>query len=144
MELSSVFGGDSLKAADLQGHEPVVVIATVEMKKFDNGNKLVITFQGKKKALICNKTNANRIAFAHGTNTDNWIGKEIQLYTDLVDFQGKATEAIRVRPAPKRQPAPQPNGNGNVEFVTHDRGGYQMIESRPKRDALGDDLPPGF
>lgn len=97
MELSTVFGGDSLKASDLQGHEPTVIIANVEMKKFDNGNKLVITFEGKKKALVCNKTNANRIAYAFGSNTNNWIGQEVTLFTDLVDFQGKAVEAIRVR-----------------------------------------------
>ncbi len=110
MDIGTVFGGDSLKAADLQGHEPVVVIASVEMKKFDNGNKLVLTFQGKKKTLVVNKTNAGRIAYAHGPNTDNWIGKEIQLYTDLVDFQGKPVEAIRVRPAPKRAaPVRQPD-----------------------------------
>ncbi len=106
MELSSVFGGDTLKAADLQGREPVVVIADVQMKKFDNGNKLVITFEGKKKALVANKTNSNRIAHIHGTNTDNWIGKEVMLYTDLVDFQGKTVEAVRVRPAPRRAAAP--------------------------------------
>lgn len=104
MELSTVYGGDSLKASDLQGTEPTVTIARVEMKNFDKGNKLVITFTGKKKVLICNKTNANRIAFAYGTNTDNWIGQQIQLYVDLVDFQGKPMEAIRVRP-PARRPA---------------------------------------
>lgn len=106
MELSTVFGGDSLKAADLQGHEPTVIIASVEMKKFDSGNKLVITFEGKKKALVCNKTNANRIAYAFGTNTDNWIGQEVTLFTDLVDFQGKAVEAIRVRAKKPAAPAP--------------------------------------
>lgn len=105
MELANVFGGDSLKAADLQGHEPTVVIADVQMKKFNESNKLVITFEGKKKALICNKTNANRIAHAFGTNTDNWIGREVVLFTDLVDFQGKAVEAIRVR---ARKPAAAP------------------------------------
>lgn len=103
MEISTVFGGDTLKAADLQGQEPVVTIATVTLKEFDKGNKLVITFVGKKKALVANKTNSNRIAFLHGTNTDNWIGKKIQLYTDLVDFQGSTVEAIRVRPV-KQQP----------------------------------------
>lgn len=114
MELSNVFGGDSLKAADLQGNEPTVVIEKVEMKKFDNGNKLVLSFEGKKKTLVCNKTNANRIAYAYGTDTDNWVGQEITLFTDLVDFQGKAVEAIRVRakkkaaapPPQQRQPAP--------------------------------------
>jgi hypothetical protein len=125
MELSTVFGGDTLKAADLQGHEPTVTIATIEMKKFDNGNKLVITFEGKKKALVCNKTNANRIAHAYGTNTDNWIGKDLTLFTDLVDFQGKAVEAIRVRAkkvvhqqpqtAPQRM-APVPDDMGAEEI----------------------------
>lgn len=114
MDINAVFGGDSLKAADLQGTEPVVVISQVEMKKFDNGNKLVIHFQGKKKTLVCNKTNAKRIAFSLGANTDLWIGKEIQLYSELVDFQGQLTQAIRVRPAPARPapaaPAPAPAG----------------------------------
>lgn len=109
MELSSVFGGDTLKAADLKGHEPTVIISDVTIKKFDNGNKLVISFEGKKKALVANKTNANRIAHAYGSNTDNWIGKEIILFTDLVDFQGNTVEAIRVR-APRRSASPPRNG----------------------------------
>lgn len=112
MELSQVFGGDSLKAEDLQGAEPIVTIAKVEMKQFDKGNKLAISFVGKKKVLVCNKTNANRIAFGHGNDTDGWIGKKIQLFTDLVDFQGKTVEAIRVRPI---KDAPQPK-SAAVEF----------------------------
>ena len=137
MELSSVFGGDTLKAADLQGMEPVVVIASVTMKKFENGNKLVLTFQGKKKGLVCNKTNANRIAYVHGTNTDNWIGKEIQLFTDLVDFQGTVTQAIRVRPAPQR--------NGGGQHAIQDRGGHtSMTTTRPPAappDEHSDEIP---
>lgn len=104
MKVSQVFSGDYLKAADLGGHEPTVVIATVEVKEFEDGNKLLISFQGKKKSLVANKTNSSRIAHLYGDDTDGWVGKEIILYTDLVDFQGKAIEAIRVRPpANKRQ-----------------------------------------
>jgi hypothetical protein len=103
MELSQVFESATLKAADLQGNEPVVKIATVEQKKFDDGNKLVITFEGKKKALVCNKTNANRIASAYGTDTDAWIGKEVTLFVDQVDFKGDIVDAIRVR---VKKPAP--------------------------------------
>ena len=127
MELSTVFGGDTLKAADLQGNEPTVTIAGVEMKKFDNGNKLVITFEGKKKALVCNKTNANRIAFAYGTNTDNWVGQELTLFTDLVDFQGKAVEAIRVRAKKAVPPKATPR---RVEPVDDQRS-----------DAMDDEIP---
>lgn len=115
MELSSVFGGDTLKAADLQGHEPTVIISDVTMKKFDNGNKLVINFEGKKKALVVNKTNANRIAHAYGSNTDRWIGKEITLFVDLVDFQGNTVEAIRVR-APRRAASPPQPRDDDMPF----------------------------
>jgi hypothetical protein len=58
---------------------------------------------------VTNKTNANRIAHSFGPNTDAWIGREIVLYTDLVNFQGKTTEAIRVKvnmPTTSAKPAP--------------------------------------
>lgn len=111
MKVSEVFSGDYLKAADLQGAEPTVVIASVEVKEFDDGNKFLIAFQNKKKGLVANKTNSRRIAMLYGDDTDNWIGKEIVLYTDMVDFQGSTVEAIRVR-GPKKQPTA---GNG-AEF----------------------------
>jgi hypothetical protein len=101
MKVSQTFGGDSLKAADLNGKEHTVIIESVEEREFDGKPKYVVRFQGAKKALICNATNAKRIAFGHGDDTDGWIGKKIQLYVDLVDFQGKPVEAIRVRPIKK-------------------------------------------
>ncbi len=107
MDVDQVFGGPTLKAADLQGTEPVVTIATVELKKFDNGNKLVIQFVGKSKALVANKTNSKRIALLYGKNTDGWIGKRIQLYSEMVDFAGEPTMAIRVRQPPQAAPAQQ-------------------------------------
>jgi hypothetical protein len=97
MELSSVFSSDTLKAEDIEGKEPTVVIASVEMKKFDNGNKLILKFQNAKKALVANKTNSKRIAMMYGSDTDKWIGRPVTLYVDIVDFQGEPTEAIRVR-----------------------------------------------
>ena len=120
MELSQVFDSATLKAADLQGTEPKVRIASVEMKKFDDGNKLVITFDGKKKTLVCNKTNANRIAHAYGTDTDGWIGKEITLFVDQVDFKGEIVDAIRIRAqkpaAPKSEGDPRDTMNDEIPF----------------------------
>ena len=104
MDVNSVFSGDSLKAADLQGREIPVIIAAVDMKKFDNGNKLVLRFEGKKKTLVCNKTNAKRISSMYGPNTDLWIGNEITLYVDQVEFQGDLVDAIRIKVI-KKQPA---------------------------------------
>lgn len=111
MKVSQVFSGEYLKAADLQGAEPTVVIANVELKEFDDGNKFLITFQNKKKGLVANKTNASRIAMLYGDETEDWVGKEVVLYTEIVDFQGKPTEAIRIRPPANR--AAQPAGSGD-------------------------------
>lgn len=97
MDINAIYSGNSLKAADLQGAEPTVTIESIEVKQFDDGNKIIIKFQGKEKTFVCNKTNANRIASAYGSNTDNWLGQKITLYTDQVDFQGKLVDAIRVK-----------------------------------------------
>ncbi len=114
MDIGQVFSGNSLKASDLGGAEPTVTIESVEMKPFDDGNKLVIKFVGKDKTLVCNKTNANRIAATYGNDTDDWIGQKIQLYTDQVDFQGKLVDAIRVK-AKKPVPAGAPI-NDDIPF----------------------------
>ena len=143
MELSTVFGGDTLKAADIpQGAEPTVTIASVEQKKFDNGNKLLIKFVGKKKALVCNKTNAKRIAMNHGSNTDQWIGKQITLYVDIVDFQGEPTEAIRVRPTRQAQPSVAAGGYREDADRVPDpiSTGNERTPSPPARRAATADL----
>jgi hypothetical protein len=97
MKLTEVFPSNYLKSEDLQGQEITVTIARCAMEKLGDDDKLVIHFRGKEKGMVCNKTNANRIAHYFGDDTDNWIGKQIILGTELVDFQGRTTEAIRVR-----------------------------------------------
>jgi hypothetical protein len=109
MELATIFPSKYIKAADLKGHEPTVVIARAEIEKLGEDSKLVLYFQGKEKGLVTNRTNADRIAYLYGQDTDDWIGKEIVLYTDMVNFQGKVTEAIRVKP-----PAPRTNGGARA------------------------------
>ena len=93
---------NSFKAADIQaGTQLQLVIAGVGIVEFkkDDGSpdpKIEITFQNQEKTFVCNKTNAKTISAQHGTNTDNWIGKEIYLYSTTVDFGGKSVPAIRV------------------------------------------------
>lgn len=116
--INDVFGGGFLKAEDLAGKSPSVRIERVEVKEFDDGKKLIIHFEGKDKALVCNKTNASIIEEVLGSsNTEEWEGKRIVLTTKKVEFQGKLVPAIRVllndeqprqqapAPPPKRPPA---------------------------------------
>lgn len=103
MELNEVFPSKYIKAADLNGREVPVVISHADMEMIGDDRKLIVHFQGKEKGLVMNKTNANRIAHLYGTNTDGWQGKEITLYTEMVDFQGKVVDAIRVKSARKAE-----------------------------------------
>jgi len=103
MEVDDIFQSATLKASDLKGEPRNVVIATVQRKQYDDGDKLFITFQHIKKGLVCNKTNANRIANVVGSKTiEDWIGREVVLVEELVDFKGDTVPAIRVqKPIPR-------------------------------------------
>ncbi len=104
MKLTEVFPSNYIKADDLQGREPTVVISHAAMEKLGNDQKLILYFQGKDKGMVCNKTNANRIAYLYGEETDGWAGKEITLCSEFVEFQGKTVKGLRVKP-PARQAA---------------------------------------
>lgn len=138
MKLAEIFPSKYVKAADLQGREPTVVIAGAEVEKIGDDHKLVIYFRGKEKGLVCNRTNADSIALLYGDDTDAWIGKEITLTTAIVTFQGKSTEAVRV----KRPPAP--HGRPAAKLDAADRPGYTMTTLRPAepaRDEMDEEIP---
>ncbi len=109
VDINQVFTGSTFKGEDLNGEEPVLTIKHVEVKEFENGNKkLNVHFVGEEKTLVCNKTNAKKIAKAFGPETAAWGGKKIQLYFDEdVEYGGKTVGGIRVRTgkSPKQPPA---------------------------------------
>jgi hypothetical protein len=90
-----------LKASDLKDREIRVKIAGHEVAKFDNGNKVVLTFEGKERGLTLNKTNAMKIAAAYGEDIEGWRGQEVIMYPDKTDYQGSLVDCIRVRIPPK-------------------------------------------
>lgn len=100
MNINEAYPSHFLKAEDLKGKTVNVLIAAVKLEEIGQGTKkerkLLVSFQGKEKKLVCNKTNANIIAKLHGDNTDNWIGKWITILPREVEFQGDTVWAIRV------------------------------------------------
>lgn len=113
MDINTVYSSNSeyLKAEDLKKRSVAVVIEAAELKEIGKDRKIVLYFRGKDKSLPLNKTNANAVAYLYGQNTDAWIGRAIELYPTLADYQGRQVEAIRVRPpsaAAARQSAPPP------------------------------------
>ena len=125
MKISSAFPSNYLKAADLNGGNVRVTMNHVAMEDIGGDHKPVLYFQGKERGLVLNKTNANNISIAYGDETDQWSGRELILYPTWVDFQGRSTEAIRVRaPQPKDgQVAPPP-----TPPVTHEVALSNQIE----------------
>jgi hypothetical protein len=99
--------GNWLAAADLQGHAATVVIQSVALEQFNNDgrpeNKIALQFQGKEKRMLCNKTNAKRLAYMFGDETDHWIGKQVTIIVEMVDFKGDYVPALRIQA--QQQPA---------------------------------------
>ena len=133
MKTSEAFPSDYLKASDLNGKSVNVTIADVELVEMGQGQdkekKLLLTFTGKSKGLICNKTNSSVIESLYSDETNNWIGKAITIAPREVEFQGKMVWAIRVslkapagpthgvmgKPKQAVAPAPADQDGGGVE-----------------------------
>jgi hypothetical protein len=108
MKVSEEFPSKYLKASDLNGSQPTLKIESVLKEEVgrDNQQKMVTYFEGRQKGLVLNKTNSNTLTYKFGDDTDEWIGKSVQLYSEPVYFQGKTTDGLRVRPAAVRPAAP--------------------------------------
>ena len=108
MKISKAFPSNYLKAADLDGREPILTIDRVEMEDIgDDGSKPVLYFVGKEKGLVLNKTNANTLCdILNDDESDHWSGQKIKLITAKVEYQGKRVPAIRIEEA-EQPPRPQ-------------------------------------
>lgn len=108
MKTSEAFPSNYLKAADLNGRSVRVVIDSVSMDKIGDDRKPIVSFVGKDKSLVLNKTNANRIAeHSSSDEMDDWAGWTVTLYACKVDYQGKRVDAIRVDDRPGTAYAPK-------------------------------------
>jgi len=93
---------NALKASDLPaGKQARVTIMDIEevLFKGDDGKeqkKIRLSFVGKEKGLILNKTNAMTIGHVYGPDTDSWKGKEIFLFSTKVTFGDGMVDAIRI------------------------------------------------
>ena len=142
MDISEIYGGNYVNAADLQGREVTVVIESFEVREFPTKNrsgqeymkkKVVIAFQGKQKRLVCNLTNAGAIAFLYGRDPADWVGREIVLYPTQTQFGAGMTDCVRIKPPNGRAALP----NGQADAVSSPRG----INGGPPRQHVVKELP---
>ena len=91
--VSDTYGSsESWKADDLEGKDLTLKIRNVDVKKFDEGAKLIVTFHNSDKSLILNKTNSEIIAELYGDDTDDWIRSADHIVPDqdAVQWQARA------------------------------------------------------
>ncbi len=97
--VSAAFPSNWLKAVDLKNKTIKVTIDKVIFEEIgqNKDKKPVMYFDKVQKGLVLNKTNAEQIGSVHGQELESWTGKEIELFSMMVPFQGQNVAAIRVR-----------------------------------------------
>lgn len=97
---------ENIKAEDIGNNMWTLTIQSAEVKSFDNGaeRKIVLTFHEWDKSLPLNVTNARAISDLYGHNSNDWIGRQVMLFSMPVKFQDKMVNAVRIR-APMQQSA---------------------------------------
>ena len=97
MNTNDMFPSNYIKASDMQGQARRLIMDHVESEEIGEDIKPILYFQGAKKGLVLNKTNANLIASTYGPETDGWTGKEIELFPTQTEFKGQTVDCLRVR-----------------------------------------------
>ena len=119
-DFDDIYGSKYFSVSDLHGEQPRRKIGKVdvaELKEKDGSTKrkFVVFFEGEDKALVLNKTNAQKLAQTYGKDRTMWVGAVVELYSEMTSL-GK--EGVRVRPL--RKPAtpaqPDPELNDAIPF----------------------------
>jgi len=111
MDMGKYLESRYLKAADYP--RPTIVTieqVTEELVGQDKEEKVVVYFRGVEKSLILNKTGiTTMIDLTQTTDSDQWIGHQIEIYTDPnVMYAGKRTPALRLRAPQQPRTAARP------------------------------------
>ena len=112
MKIDALYPSKYVKSDDFPpGKRVSVVIRSVSLEDLGNGEtKPALWFLNKTKAAILNKTNALILEVSLGSETDDWIGKTIELFAEQKSFQGRLVQGISMAvPAQAAAPAPPPD-----------------------------------
>jgi hypothetical protein len=100
-----MYPGRFLKSADLDGKIVTVTIADINAEELEGDKnkkkrEYILTFVGKKKSFVLNKTNACLIVQMFGKNPNTWRGKRVTIYPTQCRFGPKTVDCIRVYGSP--------------------------------------------
>lgn len=111
MNINAAFSSNYLRAVDIKGKDVRVTIESFNIETIGQGADAkelpCLRFKGKDAGFVLNKTNANIIQGALGDETDDWAGREIELFVAQVVYKGDTVDGIRCRiPQQQEQAAP--------------------------------------
>lgn len=99
-----LFPSDYLRAAEFVVHGPqTMTIQEVLQEELQlvggrKETKPIVRFEGTKKKLVLNKTNAKAIAKIVGSaETRDWHGRQVELFAEKTRFGREEVDGIRVR-----------------------------------------------
>lgn len=102
MDMRKYSGETFIKVVDVQGGPFRAKIAAVKEGQYGRPN---LVFESGE-ILTLNATNNKILMRAYGPNSEDWIGKEIELFLGEIEYQKKMQEAVMVRPiSPPLKPA---------------------------------------
>jgi len=97
-DISAILKGDDI----LTKGDVNCTIKDVKREMLGQGDKaekkVVLYFNGSQKKLPLNKTNLTTVASLYGSQAANWRGKRLTIFATPVNYQGKVSNGIRIRP----------------------------------------------
>jgi hypothetical protein len=122
MDVTKYLGSLFLKVEDVRNAHREVLITDCSLGQYD---KLDLTFDGGDR-LSLNTTNVRTLARAYGRDSDEWVGKTIELYIGKTEYRGEEQDSILVRP---------------VSPATASEKQSEAAAPRKLSDDLSDDIP---
>jgi hypothetical protein len=134
MKLNEIYTSNSsyFKPDDVKANPPILTIESVgtqtnkDKTTGEDYTQIVLEFVQSDKKLGLNFTNANTIAeLLKSDDTDDWIGKTIELYATMVKVGAEQKLGIRVMPKLPEQIAFTPNApkaefTGNAKVIAYE------------------------
>jgi len=137
MDTQKFSGGSFVKVANVKEGPIKERIGTVTLGKWDKPN---LVFESGN-LLSVNATNNQILMRAYGRNSDDWAGKEVELYLGEIEFQGTPREAVLVRPiSPPLKPAERTKPLSEPKAGRPEAKPEQQKPKAPKDDPFNDSV----
>jgi hypothetical protein len=95
MRIDKYLKNNFLNVEDIKASGPIRgTIAAVTAGRFE---KLNLIFDDGTQ-VSCNQTSCKALARAYGKESDNWIGKEVEVTLGNILYDGEMSEAILIKP----------------------------------------------